>query len=91
MDKLVVWINKLWASLILLLISLTCLVLAMTPIWLFLVAKAIAKHEGFWQGINIIALKLGVLFLGGLQAVLMIYFFVWMVSVWKVFLKEYLL
>lgn len=64
-----------------LLMSLISLVIALIPVWIFLVFKWLLAPEGFWQ--NLILLILGLSFFGFIQLVL-ICIWIWFVcSVWS--------
>ncbi len=61
-------------TLVKLLYSLAALAIALTPTWVYLLARLALDPHGFWQ--KLVVLGLGVWFLGSLQLVLLVVFFV---------------
>ncbi len=61
-------------------ITLSSLLVALIPTWLYILARVVFSPEGFWQ-----QLVLGTVFiflLGGFQLTLLILFIVWLTAVW---------
>ncbi len=51
------------------------------PLWIWLGTRSLANPEGFWQEIAIGAL--GLLFLGGLQLIGLVFFVSLLMLIWK--------
>lgn len=60
--------------------SLTVILLALIPTWIYLLAKLILSPQGFWQGMAVFAL--GVITLGELQIVLLIIMVILLLAIW---------
>jgi len=56
------------------------LIVALIPIWLYILANFVFSPEGFWQKIVLGAVCL--FFLSGFQIVLLVLFIVWLSVVW---------
>lgn len=61
--------------------SLIFLAVTLTPFWFYLFIKWVLSPQGFWQ--NLVALGLGVCFLGTFQTIFLIIWIVCMFGFWK--------